>query len=86
MPAAATTTVIIALVVAAALAYYLIRVVIVLRAVNGSLDSISAGVRVIAERTEPLAGLLTPIKEDLETVAGAIEGAVASLAGDTEAA
>ncbi len=86
MSAAATVTVIIALVVAAALAYYLIRVVIVLGAVNRSLSSISAGVRVIADRTEPLGELLTPIKEDLETVASAIEGAVASLASDTEAA
>ena len=86
MPAAATVTVIIALVVAAALAYYLIRVVIVLRTVNDSLSSISAGVRIIADRTEPLAELLTPIKEDLETVASAIESAVVSLQGDTEAA
>ena len=86
MPAAATVTVIIALVVAAALAYYLIRVVIVLRTVNNSLSSISAGVQIIAKRTEPLAELLTPIKEDLETVAGAIESAVANLQGDTEAA
>ncbi len=74
MPAAGIVTVVIALVIAAALAFYLIRVVVVLAAVNRSLSEISAGVQVIADRTAPLGELLTPIKGDLEAVADALDG------------
>lgn len=86
MPAAGIVTVVIALVIAAALAYYLIRVVIVLRAVNDSLGKVTFGVRAIAYRTEPLGELLTPIKADLEEVADTLEGVAASLEADSPAA
>ncbi len=83
MPAAAVVTIVIALVVAAALAYYLVRVVLVLRAVNDSLGKITFGVRAIALRTEPLAELLTPVKTDLEAVAGTLEAVSASLSRES---
>ncbi len=86
MTAAGIVTIVIALVVAAALAYYLIRVVIVLRAVNDSLGKITFGVRGIADQTEPLGELLTPIKTDLEAVADTLDGVVASLDSSSSAA
>lgn len=79
MPLVAIVTIVIALVICAALASYLIRVVLILRAVNDSLGKITFGVRAIAHRTAPLGELLTPIKSDLEDVADAIEGAVESV-------
>ena len=85
MPAAAIVTIVIALVIAAALAYYLTRVVIVLRAVNDSLGNITLGVRSIAQRTEPLGELLTPIKTDLEAVADTLEAVAASLSQESKA-
>ena len=85
MPAAAMVTIVIALVIAAALAYYLTRVVIVLRAVNDSLGKITFGVRSIAQRTEPLAELLTPVKTDLEAVADTLETVAASLPQQSQA-
>ena len=86
MAAAGVVTIVIALVIAAALAYYLIRVVMVLRAVNDSLGKITFGVRAIAHRTAPLGELLTPIKTDLEAVADTLDGVAASLESDSSAA
>ncbi len=86
MPAAGVVTIVVALVIAAALAYYLIRVVMVLRAVNDSLGKITFGVRAIAHRTAPLGELLTPIKTDLEAVADTLDGVAASLERDSSAA
>ncbi len=77
MPAAAIVTIVIALVVAAALAYYLIRVVVVLRAVNDALGKVKLGVRAIAQRTEPLAELLTPVRDDLTELADTMDAVVA---------
>lgn len=79
MPLVAIVTIVVALVICVALAYYLIRVVLILRAVNDSLGKITFGVRAIAHRTAPLGELLTPIKSDLEEVADAVEGAVESV-------
>lgn len=79
MPVAGIVSVVIGLVIAAALAYYLVRVVMVLRAVNDSLGKITFGVRAIAHRTAPLGELLTPIKTDLEDVAGTLEAVAESL-------
>lgn len=86
MPAAGIVTIVIALVIAAALAYYLIRVVMVLRAVNDSLGKITFGVRAIAHRTAPLGELLTPIKADLEELADTLDNVAASLEVDSSAA
>ncbi len=79
MPLVAIVTIIIVLVLCVALAYYLLRVVLVLRAVNDSLGRITFGVRAIAHRTEPLGELLTPIKVDLEAVADTLDAVAASL-------
>jgi len=86
MPIAGIVTIVIALVIAAALAYYLIRVVLVLRAVNDSLGRITFGVRAIAHRTEPLGELLAPVKRDLQEVADTLDNVVADLAEDAPAA
>lgn len=86
MPIAGVVTIIIGLVIAAALAYYLIRVVLVLRAVNDSLGKITFGVRAVAHRTEPMGELLTPIKTDLEAVADTLDDVAASLGQDSSAA
>lgn len=79
MPAAGIVTIVIALVIAAALAFYLIRVVLILRAVNDTLGKVTFGVRAIAHRTEPLAELLTPVKTDLEELAATLDSVVAGL-------
>jgi uncharacterized protein YoxC len=86
MPVVGIVSIVIALVIAAALAYYLIRVVLVLRAVNDSLGKITFGVRAIAHRTAPLGELLTPIKTDLEAVADTLDDVAASLTADESAA
>lgn len=86
MPLPAVVTIFIALVITAALAYYLVRVVLVLRAVNDSLGKITFGVRAIAHRTRPLGDLLTPIKTDLTEVADTLDGVVAGLEADSPAA
>ncbi len=85
MPVAGMVTIAIALVLSLALAYYLVRVVMVLRAVNDSLGRITFGVRAIAHRTAPLGELLTPVKTDLEAVADTLEGVAASLADSSAA-
>ncbi len=79
MPLVAVVTIIIALLISVAVASYLVRVIMVLRAVNDSLGKITFGVRAIAHRTEPLGELLTPIRDDLVAVADTIDGAVASV-------
>lgn len=79
MPVAAIVTIVVALLICVALAFYLIRVIMVLRAVNDSLGKITFGVRAIAHRTAPLGELLTPVRDDLLAVADAVEGAVASV-------
>lgn len=79
MPLAGIVTIVIALVLSLALAYYLVRVVMVLRAVNDSLGKITFGVRAIAHRTAPLGELLTPVKSDLEAVADTLESVAADL-------
>ncbi len=86
MPIAGIVTIVIALVIAAALAFYLIRVVLVLRAVNDSLGKITFGVRAIAHRTAPLGELLLPIKVDLEAVADTLDDVAAGLQSDSPAA
>lgn len=86
MPAVAVVTIVIGLVIALAVAWYLLRVVLILRAVNDSLGKITFGVRAIAHRTAPLGELLTPTKNDLEDVADALDAVAASLRQDQPAA
>lgn len=86
MPVAAVVSIAIGLVIALAVASYLLRVVLVLRAVNDSLGKTTFGVRAIAHRTAPLGELLTPTKNDLEDIADALEGVAASLRAGEPAA
>lgn len=79
MPVVAVVSIVLALVLCVALAYYLVRVVLVLRAVNDSLGRITFGVRAIAFRTAPLGELLTPVKQDLEAVADVLDAVAAGL-------
>lgn len=76
MPAVAVVTIAIALMIAVALASYLIRVVMVLAAVNDALGKVTFGVRAIAHRTEPLAELLTPVRDNLTELADAMDAVV----------
>lgn len=84
MPLAGLVTVILAVVIALAVASYLVRVVLILRAVNDSLGKVTFGVRAIAHQTAPLGELLTPIKTDLEAVADTLDAVAATL--DTSSA
>lgn len=79
MPLAGLVTVILAVVIALAVASYLVRVVLILRAVNDSLGKVTFGVRAIAHQTAPLGELLTPIKTDLEAVADTLDAVAATL-------
>lgn len=84
MPVAGIVTITLAVVIALAVASYLVRVVLILNAVNDSLGKVTFGVRAIAHQTAPLGELLTPIKSDLEDVADTLEAVAASL--DTSSA
>lgn len=86
MPLTGIVSIVIGLVIALAVASYLLRVVLVLRAVNDSLGKITFGVRAVAHRTAPLGELLTPTRNDLVDIAEALEGVAASLAADESAA
>jgi len=79
MPLAGVVTVVVAIVIALAVASYLVRVILILNAVNDSLGKVTFGVRAIAHQTEPLGELLTPIKADLEAVADTLEAVAAGL-------
>ena len=79
MPLAGVVTVVLAIVIALAVASYLVRVILILNAVNDSLGKVTFGVRAIAHQTEPLGELLTPVKVDLEAVADTLEAVAASL-------
>ncbi|NND76526.1 MAG: hypothetical protein HKN44_16145 [Ilumatobacter sp.] len=79
MPLAGIVTVVLAIVIALAVASYLVRVVLILNAVNDTLGKVTFGVRAIAHQTAPLGELLTPIKADLEAVADTLESVAAGL-------
>lgn len=84
MPLAGVVSVGLAIVIALTVASYLVRVVLILRAVNDSLGKITFGVRAIAHQTAPVGELLTPIKSDLEAVADTLDAVAAGL--DTSSA
>jgi uncharacterized protein YoxC len=83
VPVAGIVTIVLALAICVALAYYLLRVVLVLNAVNDTLGKVTFGVNAIAHRTEPLGELLTPVATDLDEVASALEAVVASVSAST---
>lgn len=86
MPFVGLIMVVIALVIVAVVAFYLIRVIGILRSVNDALGKITFGVRAIAHRTAPLAELLAPAKDDLVTIADALDGAAKSVSSKQPAA
>jgi hypothetical protein len=86
MPIAAIATIVISLIILVAVALYLIRVVVILKAVNDSLGKITFGVRAIAHRTSPLAAILGPALGDLKDVASALGAAAASVTTSSETA
>jgi hypothetical protein len=86
MPIAAIATIVISLIILVAVALYLIRVIVILKAVNDSLGKITFGVRAIAHRTSPLAAILGPVLGDLKIVASALGAAAASVSRSAKTA
>jgi hypothetical protein len=68
MPAAAIVTLVIATLIIAAAALGLIRVILHLVAIKRTLDGVVGGVRVVAEKTEPVPAALASVNASLEPV------------------
>ena len=68
MPAVAVVTLVIAALIIAAAALGLLRVILHLRAVTGTLDGVIAGVAVIASRTAPVPDGLASVNASLKPV------------------
>lgn len=76
MPAAAIGTIVLAAVLVLALAFYLIWVVVLLHRIEDTLGKVTFGVRAIAHRTGPINPTVAEMNDNLEAVAGALEGIV----------
>jgi hypothetical protein len=68
MPAVAVVTLVIATLIIAAAALGLVRVILHLRAVAGTLDGVIAGVGVVAERTSTVPTALSSVNASLKPV------------------
>ena len=68
MPAVAVVTLIITALIIAAAALGLLRVILHLRAVAGTLDGVIAGVGVVADRTAPVPDGLASVNSSLKPV------------------
>jgi hypothetical protein len=68
MPAVAVVTLVIATLIIAAAALGLVRVILHLHAVAGTLDGVIAGVGVIAERTSTVPAALSSVNASLKPV------------------
>jgi hypothetical protein len=68
MPAVAVVTLVIATLIIAAAALGLVRVILHLRAVAGTLDGVIAGVGVVAERTSTVPAALSSVNASLKPV------------------
>lgn len=77
MSALGLVAIILALVIVAALAFYLIRVALILRDVNKTLEKVIGGVLGIADQTAPIAPVLGEINKDLGGVQAALQGLLA---------
>lgn len=73
MSAAALAAIAVTAVLIAALAFYLLWVLVLLGRLTDTLGKVVFGVRAIASRVEPVAGVVTAINADLTAVAGALE-------------
>ncbi|HEX3929417.1 MAG TPA: hypothetical protein VHW64_01845 [Nocardioides sp.] len=69
MPAVAVVTLVVATLIIAAAALGLLRVILHLKAVAGTLDGVVAGVGVVAERTALVPAGLASVNASLEPVA-----------------
>ncbi|MDQ3341982.1 MAG: hypothetical protein M3524_00150 [Actinomycetota bacterium] len=78
MPAVVIVTLVVVALIVAALAFYLAWVVVLLRAIHGTLGKVTFGVRAIAHRTAPIGPLVDEINGNLIPVADALEDLVAS--------
>lgn len=85
MPAVAWITVIVSLVLLLAVAVYCVRVVLILRHATDTLGKVLFGVSAIAHRLEPVNDLVGAVNDDLDAVAGALEGIVAKVSAQPEA-
>ena len=77
MPLVAVVTLIGVALTVLALAGYLIQVALILRHVNFTLGTIIAGVRSIANQTEPLGPIIDEINRDLADVRSSLDGLLA---------
>ncbi len=73
MSPAAVVTIIAALLTVVVLAAYLIRIAFVLGRVNAKLRAITAGLRVVAEKTEPAGSIIREMNSDLAGVDEALQ-------------
>lgn len=85
MSAPAVVSVVLFVVLALALAGYLIRVILILNAVNDTLGKVTFGVRAIAHRVEPVGELVGDLNGNLGAVADALEGLVAKAVSSSPA-
>jgi hypothetical protein len=73
MSPAAVVTIIEALLTVVVLADYLIRIAFVLGRVNAKLLAITAGLRVVSEKTEPAGSIIREMNSDLAGVDEALQ-------------
>lgn len=76
MPLAAVVTLIATALTVVVLAVYLIRVALILKHVNFTLGTVIAGVRAIANQTEPLGQVVNDINQELDGLRAALEALV----------
>lgn len=77
MPAAGIITIIAALLTVVVLAAYLISIAVVLRRVDAKLHAVTAGLPIIAEKTEPVGAIIGGINNDLAGVDSALRRVLA---------
>jgi hypothetical protein len=68
MPAAAIVTIILAALTVLVLAAYLISVAIVLQRVDSKLRAVTAGLRLVPDRTKPIGSIVGDINSELASV------------------
>lgn len=76
MPLAAIVTLIGTAITVVVLALYLIRIAFILKHVNFTLGTVIAGVRAIANQTEPLGQVVNDINQELDGLRAALEALV----------
>ncbi len=77
MPAAAVFTIICAVLTILVLAAYLISIALVLRRIDTKLRTVTAGLHVIPQKTEPIGSIIGEINNDLARVDDALRAVLA---------